>query len=471
MIVTNLALSPLEPLGLRVFDRLRAEDEADWLSRVFVPPSNFEALAEPDSLLILGESGSGKTALRQELTRRVLMGELPCYLIVSWQPALLDGEAAVGTAAIHDWLRHAFDACAVALLDYLAQRPDVLAQAKDYAKDTLVWFVHRYLRGDVQTHLKRLEMDCPSDGVAAMQALFSRDQWPEVLKPDAPPSRVIETLTGTLTKQLRLAGVWLFIDGLDPWLAIDRSRLFQILKDLLSSLALYETPGFAFKILAPDELATALLAVTGIARRRVKPVNLAWSVDKLQAILEARLAFALGQTDFRLADLSSSASLVVWLRQFGGQQPRAWLDMMRPVFQAYLSNEPCRPLTRSELKAAQRRYIPPLRLNLETGQAYLGAGEAPDMPPASYNLLRYLYQNRHRPCTRSELYYLAHRHLEHEPQSPRDDYWEHVSNWGRIIDTTLWRLREKIEPDPAHPIYIVSSTRGDVNCVVLQHAW
>jgi DNA-binding response OmpR family regulator len=93
------------------------------------------------------------------------------------------------------------------------------------------------------------------------------------------------------------------------------------------------------------------------------------------------------------------------------------------------------------------------------------------MPPAAYNLLRYLYQNRHRPCTRSELYYLAHRRLEGEPASWRDEHWEHPGSWGRIIDTTLWRLREKIEPDPSQPVYVVSNTVGDVNCVQLRHTW
>jgi hypothetical protein len=471
MIGNDSTLTPRQPLGPQVFDRLRAEDEADWLSRVFVPPPDFAALAGHESLLILGESGSGKTALRQELVRQVRAGELPHYLIVSWQPTWPRDAALSGTPALQDWLAQAFDACAVALLEDLGRQPAALAQAKPYAQNTIVWFVHRYLQGDVQTHLSRLEMDCPPEGVAALQALFAREHWPEVLKPDAAPSRVIDILTEALTKQLQVTGVWLFIDGLDAWLDIDRARLFQTLKDLLSTLALYETPAFAFKILAPAEMRTPLLAVTGVARRRIKPIDLDWPVDKLQAMVETRLAAALGQAGFQLTDLYEAAKLSTWLRQYGGQLPRAWLEMMSPVFEAYLSYEPRRPLSLAELKAAQRRYIPPLRLNLDAGKAYLGGHEAPAMPPAAYNLLRYLFQNRHRSCTRSELYYLAHRRLEREPASWRDENWEHPGSWGRIIDTTLWRLREKIEPDPGHPVYIVSETVGDVNCVKLCHVW
>jgi hypothetical protein len=467
----DLSSASLEPLGPQVFDRLRAEDEADWLSRVFVPPLGFAALAGPESHLILGESGSGKTALRLELMRQVRAGEMPRYLITNWQPSLPSDATLASTAAVQDWLEQAFDACAVTLLEYLSWQPKALAQAKPYAQNTIVWFVHRYLQGDVHTHLSRLEMDCPPEGVAAVQAMFARDHWPEVLKQDAPPARVIGVLTEVLTKQLQVAGVWLFIDGLDLWLDIDRSRLFQLLRDLLSTLTLYETPLFSFKILAPAELETPLSTVTAVVRRRIKPIKLDWPVDKLQTMVEVRLAAALGQADFQLTDLYESAKLTTWLCQYGGQLPRAWLEMMGPVLEAYLRNEPRRSLSMPELNSAQRSYIPPLRLNLTTGKVYLGGYEAPAMPPATYNLLRYLYQNRHRACTRSELYYLAHRHLDHEPQSVHDNYWEHSSNWGRIIDTTLWRLREKIEPDPAQPIYIISETIGTANCVRLSHVW
>jgi hypothetical protein len=298
--------SNLNPLGPRAFDRLRAENEAAWLSRVFVPPPEFEELAGASSIILYGDSGSGKTALRQALTQRLCADNMPTSLVANWRPALPHSPQS-GTPAIQEWFRQAFDVCALALLEHIGRWPAALVQTKPYAKNTIVWFVHQYLQGDVQTCISRLEADCTPDGLVVLRELFGQTQPSPVLHADAAASRVIDTLVDAV-RQMQLDGIWVFIDDLEPWLETDPLHLTQLLKDLLSTLALFENHGFTLKILAPLDLKDALSAANGFNRRRIASHELIWSAPQLQAICEARLAGALGLTEFQLDQLCSAAS-------------------------------------------------------------------------------------------------------------------------------------------------------------------
>jgi len=95
------------------------------------------------------------------------------------------------------------------------------------------------------------------------------------------------------------------------------------------------------------------------------------------------------------------------------------------------------------------------------GHVFIGYGEVA-VTGIGYKLLEYLYENRHRPCTKSELYYSAHKGLPREPHDKEDDGWEDIPAWEGILDTALWRLRQVIEWDnrkSADPLYIVSERR------------
>ncbi|MCS6937769.1 MAG: helix-turn-helix domain-containing protein, partial [Roseiflexus sp.] len=76
--------------------------------------------------------------------------------------------------------------------------------------------------------------------------------------------------------------------------------------------------------------------------------------------------------------------------------------------------------------------------------------------PRSYRLLRYLYENRTRRVPRSELYYRAYQGLVEEPRAHNDRGWEDPANWNNVLDNALLRLRKIIEPDPRHPVYILT---------------
>jgi len=73
-------------------------------------------------------------------------------------------------------------------------------------------------------------------------------------------------------------------------------------------------------------------------------------------------------------------------------------------------------------------------------------------------MLLYLYQHRGRIVTREELYHCAYLGREYVPDSSSDEY-EYPFEYRDVVDTTLWRLRAIIEPDPSTPV-LIRTIRG-----------
>lgn len=463
-----IGTSPLQDdWGLRAFDMLRAEEEKDWLEAAFVEPAEFAEMIGGHSILVLGRAGSGKTALAQALAQAgaAASGPTTPALIVNWQPSILP-RYAPPPQLVQACLENAFDACALALLRHLAPQPALFLNAPRWVQDLIVWFLHAYLQGDWFFHLSRLEEKAHPEAMAWLQALAQRSPI-DILSPDAQQVQVIKHLTATV-QRLGLAGIWLMVEGLEPWLEIDAESVANMFRTLVSALALFDQPGFVVKLILPADLQAALLASPGIERRRLAYFQLEWTPESLLHLTERRLALALRREDVRLHDVCTDPDLLPWLQQHGGGLPRGWLDLMRPLVAAYRAGGGQHPLGAQAWHDLRRRQPLKLGVDLRRRKVILGYSELADPPPASFRLLAYLYQHRGRYCTRSELYYLGYRELAREPGSSEDKGWEAPESWARIIDTTLWRLRLSIEPDPRQPIYILTDRhRG----VYLENTW
>jgi hypothetical protein len=239
-----------------------------------------------------------------------------------------------------------------------------------------------------------------------------------------------------------------------------------VFQALLAALAVFEVPGFALKIFAPALLETQLTGSSGISRRRLDVFHLDWTTDKLFRIVETRLANARKIPGSSLADLCATDHIHQRLVRYGGQNPRAWLELARPYVEAYLALG-SDSLTAERCATLARANPPLLHVDLTTEQIFLGHSEVTALQPSTFRLLRYLYVNRSRPCTRSELYYRACRELDHEPRIPGDKDYESPSEWRGSMDTLLWRLHNQLEPQFKPPLYVVAVGSG----YQLQHAW
>lgn len=436
----------------RYFGSPRAETEAAWLAQAYLPPRLFGQMIEPRSILVMGGEGSGKSALELYL-KDYATQRTPKLLTVSWRPAIPNGILPSGQAA-ELFISQAMDNLSFAFLQLIVCEPTSYTNAPAWAKDFMHWFVQTFLHGDRQYHLSRLAGGANTEGLEIITRLLTEPSR-EVFPRDSLPSSILSHLTSAI-KAHGLEGVWVFLDGLDILFRISPETLEKFLVNFLSTLDLFEEDTFIFKIVASSKLEYSLIKARGVLTRRFSIYQLKWSEEELIGLTEKRIAIATKRGDLLLSHFCKDSEWMKWLKKFAGASPRGWLELTRPILDAYLSKG--KPLTQSEWLDAYRQSPPPLRLDLDAGCVFIGWGEA-SVAGIGYKLLRYLYENRHRPCTKSELYYRAHKGLSHEPRNNEDAGWEDVAIWEGPLDTALYRLRKEIEWDPRNgvaPVYIVS---------------
>jgi hypothetical protein len=436
----------------RYFSSLRAETEVAWLVPAYIPPRLFSQMTEPRSILVMGEEGSGKSALEHYL-KNYASQRAPKLLAVSWRPAVPEGISPNGQAA-ELFISQAMNSLSFSFLQLIVCEPATYTNAPVWARDFMHWFVQAFLHGDRQYHLSRLADGASTEGLATVTRLLTEPPR-EVFPRNSLPSSILSHLTSAI-KAHEMEGVWVFLDGLDTLFRISPETLEKFLVNFLSTLDLFEEDTFIFKIVVSSKLEQSLLKSRGVLTRRFSTHQLKWNEEELTRLTEKRIALATKRDDLTLSRFCRDSEWVKWLNKFAGPSPRGWLELTHPILEAYL--EKGKPLSQSEWLDAYRQSPPHLRLDLEAGRVFIGWREA-SVAGIGYKLLRYLYENRHRPCTKSELYYRAHKGLSHEPRNNEDTGWEDVATWEGPLDTALYRLRKEIEWDSRNgvtPIYIVS---------------
>lgn len=458
------SLSFTSPLDL--FDTLRAEDEIAWLGRAFLSPPGFDTMRGMRSVIVFGEEGSGKTALRLRLIEaaRETPGTV-APLVVEWQAGVQ--EEAEGEVFVKRFVDEILDLTAQALAAYLIRQPERFTQASRFAQEGMVWLIHHCLRTDKELLQMRLESEGGAEGMACLSEILNRVAK-TLVSPNATYPRQMTEVVRTLSAA-GFSGLWVMMDGLDAWLTLEAAALGKMLTALFSSLTLFDIPGFAVKVMAPLRMKNLVSTATGLTRRRFEIFELSWLAENLRTLCERRLALALGREAFSLADLSVDSGLLPWLEKYGGTSPRGWLEFLRPFLDAYLAQPQQRPLTPEATVDLQHRFPPRLRMDAALKNVFLGHFWVQGLSESSLSILRYLYAHPERACDKEELYYCGLRGLERLPRVFTDPGWEDPKTIEGVMDTALWRLRQGLEPDPRQPIYIVSH-RGK-GIVRLENTW
>lgn len=479
-------MNPLKenvPPGLQVFDRLQAEFEKDWLDAVFVAPAVMEYVNGMRSCVIYGGRGMGKTMLALQLERQAnRIPNVPPVLVVNWRPSL-PHEPLAGSAALRFYFAQICDQCARTLLEWIAEMPERLTSLAEHTFNALACFIQTFSKMNLDAFRQTTRTRYSDASYTAISHLLSYPSTP-LYAPEATESYILNQLT-LLVEEMGLRGVWLISDRLEPWLDGTPQEITENLISLFAALALFEDDGFSWKFFAPASLVSSLEQVGAIRRRRIQPYRLEWQQAELIAIVERRLAVAFGKT-VSLSDIYKPPSktekakpdaqkkrtsekvqiiskqrslhidLSTYLAQFAGTSPHTWLDMLRPFVKMYLNIGMARPLTQDEFEDAKRQAAPPLAYDLENDQVYLGEHPIDNLTKGQRKLLRYLYEHRHKVCSKLELYYLAHLGYSKMPLSHVEKEWEPLKNVENVVDNHLMRLRQAIEPQPSNPLYITT---------------
>ncbi|MFQ3631235.1 winged helix-turn-helix domain-containing protein [Roseiflexus sp.] len=437
------------------FDALAAERELHLQPEVFVEPSQYTAYTGMRSFVVFGDSGSGKTALRMALTRLATPDNTPpTHLVVQWQPEPIEG--AQGSPAVRICIRQILDACATALLTTFARHPHLFYSAPPTAQTATHWFIQTCAGRDLQNLLAIIEEEIASEEGKSLARRLVTDPASPVLRAEVAEQRIIAHLTGTL-QRMGMRGVWVMIDGLEPWLRSAMPRIADMLNAILSTLELFDLNGFAIKMFVPRELEPSITGSWGAIKGRFDLYTLTWTSEQLGLIIERHIAAKTGKPQVTLGDLcAADRDVRAWLQRYGGNTPRGWLRLIRPLVDVFLTSGASRPLSRDAWRSIQRTHPPRLYINLETDRVFIGDAEIGKLQPRPYRLLRYLYENRARRVPRSELYYRAYQGLAEEPLAHGDHGWEDPADWNNVLDNAILRLRKIIEPDPHHPVYILT---------------
>ncbi len=90
-------------------------------------------------------------------------------------------------------------------------------------------------------------------------------------------------------------------------------------------------------------------------------------------------------------------------------------------------------------------------MELPTGHVTVGWRQITGLQAGQRALLSYLYENHGQACPREDVY---RAYLEGTGGKKPDE--EYSKDYAGTLDNAIYRLRQAIEPDPDHPVLVVT---------------
>ncbi len=431
------------------FGNLKAEQEP-WLLEAFVPSINQSEYQGEHPFVLYGRPGSGKTALRLFLQQQAPAN----VLTVPWIPEPIS-LALAGTPLMQAAMRQAIQA----LLEWLITKGQMAARLPHppvWAGAALAWYLRRYLPAEAGFYIESREADLTPQELDWYRAILGQ---PEIatLKDDASLSDQLRMLMRVLNLA-QYQSVWWMVDGLEKWSLQSETYLSAMMEALLSTLSVFDFPRYAFKLFASDAHREIIHPTVAVNRHRILEFDLRWNPELLTDLLEKRLALAFHQSGFQLADFSPSPEFPAWLQRSAGENPRDWLALVSPLVETFQSQK--QPLSPDNWghTGQPRQELSLLRLIVERKEIKIGDATISLASEDGFKLLLYLYQRPGKICSLEEIYFCALQGLERIPRK-QDKEWVHKTVWRPALDTTIYRLRQKIEPQSSKPVYLVTHPR------------
>jgi hypothetical protein len=469
------------------FATVNAEQEGAFLPEYFVDTGHYSLILgdpqAPRSTLVFAPRGCGKTAYR-------VMLERGCYPHSSQTGALavthtsFDRLFEVAEGSVRERLNAHVSAIVqkglhglvstLSLHAHLAERVDALrgmklrALLQGYAPELLtppaVWQALRLADPGFDASWERFERSFVSGRLTPVLVKSEGDHrptltwWVQVISgtksTHAYPSSAFDDFVGFvgLVRELGIAGLYVTVDRLDELPeTVDRpDAVAELVLPLISHLPLMETEGVGFKFFLPMGTLN-LLQESPRARLDRLPVHaIRWSDDLLAQMLEKRLVtFSAGNVRSldQLASTQLADSIESELVQAANGSPRRLLRLGELFFmeRARRMEKDDLLLTRGVWEAAyaafNRRYPPP-PLVVDDGVPQVWVGRrAVGLTSLEHKFLLALYQGG--------------GWREKEPLIM--EVWDTVEGVSdQAVSRLVRRIREKIEPFPGAPIYLLT---------------
>jgi hypothetical protein len=261
-----------------------------------------------------------------------------------------------------------------------------------------------------------------------------------------------------LVQRIGLKAVYVLVDGLDEFSEIaiaPQTAVTTFLTPLVANLYLLETPPVAFKFFLPLELLEALRKNSAVRFDRLKQYHLEWQHDHLVQMLRGRLqAFSQGRVSSldATADVSVAGRVDAQLVRWARGSPRNLLllgDTLLTIScerkegpQLLLSEEALQEVP-DRFEQEYGQLVPSLNIDEKQQKVLIGGRVIREkLSPLEYNLLLFLYQNTEEVKSKDDIYLAVYQTTEG------------ISD--EAIDSLVFRLRKKIEPDPKRPVYLIT---------------
>jgi hypothetical protein len=343
---------------------------------------------------------------------------------------------------------------------HLATNPSLLSAAPPDVQHTLAWFIRRYSGENAVPHPGAPSAALCAPAVAALRPWLNSTPAEHWLASQRPA-----IIVNGLVQAVRQVGLQTIYILVSPDALGESEAVQEELRALLASSTLFENSGFLYKLILPVSLEGPLARAGAAVRRRIDLYHLKWSTEQLVQIVVRRVALASGQRIAALDQVCSDPKLAGWLARTGGISPRGWLKYVAPLVDRYLQLG--EPVPAKEWLALRADDPPPLAFDEDTQSVTVGACVIPMLPEVPLALLAFLWQQRPRVCSRRELYERAYVPAIY-PGFSRGESRPLPVDYEHVLDTAILRLRERIEPDPRSPLYVVT-VRG--KGYKLEHAW